>query len=74
MRIGTERMLVSEDFRPVALGGPSNLHLDIIMGRDTKIDVEDIFNGYSVDGGVLILDYELANVPFHTEVEKRLRI
>ena len=45
IRIGTERMLVSEDFRPVALGGPSNLHLDILTGRDTKIDVDDIFNG-----------------------------
>jgi Proteasome maturation factor UMP1 len=45
VRIGTERMIVAEDFRPVALGGPSNLHLDILTGRDTKIDVDDIFNG-----------------------------
>jgi len=29
----------------VALGGPSNLHLDIITGRDTKIDIDDIYNG-----------------------------
>ena len=38
-------MIVGQDFRPVALGGPSNLHLDIITGRDTRIDVDDIFNG-----------------------------
>ena len=38
-------MIVAEDFRPVALGGPSNLHLDILTGRDTNIDVDDIFNG-----------------------------
>ena len=58
IRIATERKIVGEvcvhygrpgthfqDFRPVALGGPSNLHLDIINGRDTKIDIEDIYNG-----------------------------
>lgn len=45
IRIATERKIVEEDFRPVALGGPSNLHLDILMGRDTKIDIEDIYNG-----------------------------
>ena len=58
IRIATERMIVGEvntscqkmdadlqDFRPVALGGPSNLHLDIITGRDTKIDIDDIYNG-----------------------------
>lgn len=67
--------LREQDFRPVALGGPSNVHLDIISGKDTKIDIEDIYNG-------LILleklsnraDNELANVPFHIEVERRLGI
>jgi len=44
VRIATERKIV-EDFRPVALGGPSNLHLDILMGRDTRIDIDDIYNG-----------------------------
>jgi len=44
VRIATERKVV-EDFRPVALGGPSNLHLDILMGRDTRIDIDDIYDG-----------------------------
>ena len=34
-----------KDFRPIALGGPSNLHADIISGRDGKIDIDDIYNG-----------------------------
>jgi len=63
LRIGTEKMIVSNDFRPVALGGPSNIHLDIINGKDTKIDIEDIYN-----------DTELAHVPFHVELERRLGI
>lgn len=75
IRIATERKIVEEDFRPVALGGPSNLHLDILMGRDTKIDIEDIYNGMAlVEMLSLILDTEFANVPFHNEVERRLRI
>ena len=38
----------------MALGGPSNLHLDIIMGRDTKIDIDDIYNGLNIAGSWLI--------------------
>jgi proteasome maturation protein len=38
-------LIWGQDFRPVALGGPSNVHLDIINGKDTKIDIEDIYNG-----------------------------
>jgi len=45
IRIATERKVVGEDFRPIALGGPSNLHLDILSGRDTRIDIDDIYNG-----------------------------
>ena len=56
------------------MGGPSNLHADIMSGRDCRIDVDDVFSGMC---GVCVLvdvDYELANVPFHVELEKRLRI
>jgi proteasome maturation protein len=48
IRIATERKVVGEDFRPVALGGPSNLHLDILTGRDTRIDIDDIYNGLAM--------------------------
>jgi hypothetical protein len=50
------------------------LHRDIITGRDEKIDINDIYNGTSMEVSLLIVDYDLANVPFHTEIEKRLRI
>ncbi|OLL26708.1 putative proteasome maturation factor ump1 [Neolecta irregularis DAH-3] len=36
---------LTTDFWPATLGGPSNLHQDILLGRDTKLDVEDIFTG-----------------------------
>jgi Proteasome maturation factor UMP1 len=42
---GPVELIGGQDFRPVALGGPSNVHLDIINGKDTKIDIEDIYNG-----------------------------
>ena len=75
IRIATERKVVGEDFRPVALGGSSNLHLDILTGRDNKIDIDDIYNGLAMLRCWLIgIDTEIANVPFHSEVEKRLRI
>jgi hypothetical protein len=46
LSLASSRELIREqDFRPVALGGPSNIHLDIINGKDTKIDIEDIYNG-----------------------------
>jgi len=74
IRIATERKVVGEDFRPVALGGPSNVHLDILSGRDTKIDIDDIYNGLAMLKCWLILDTETASVPFHIEMEKRLRM
>jgi proteasome maturation protein len=74
IRIATERKVVGEDFRPVALGGPSNLHLDILTGRDTRIDIDDIYNGLAMLLCWLILDTETSNMPFHLEVEKRLRM
>lgn len=50
------------------------MHRDIIAGRDERIDIDDIYNGASKCVPELIVDYDLANVPFHTEIEKRLRI
>jgi len=50
------------------------LHADIITGRDSRIDIDDIYNGPEFVHAKLIVDYDLANVPFHTEIEKRLRI
>ena len=31
----------------MALGGPSNLHLDILRNRDCTIEWEDVFTGMS---------------------------
>jgi hypothetical protein len=49
--------------------------IDILTGRDTKIDIDDIYNGLTMLRCWLIgIDTETANVPFHLKVEKRLRI
>lgn len=34
-----------QDWRPIQLGGPSNFHLDILNGKDTTIEWEDIYKG-----------------------------
>jgi len=41
----------------------SNIHLDILMGRDESLDVQDIFEGHSA----LPLDV-------HSDMEKKLRM
>jgi len=35
----------SDSFRPSALGAPSRVHDDILKGRDTSLDWEDIYAG-----------------------------
>lgn len=52
----------NHDFRPAVLGGPSNLHHDILTGRDMSFDLEDIVKHNAVDG---VQD-------FHTELERRM--
>lgn len=34
-----------QDYKPIQLGGPSNLHKDILENRDMSIDWEDIYTG-----------------------------
>jgi proteasome maturation protein len=65
IRRGMELKTVKEgEWRPMALGGASGLHKDILEGRDTEIDWEDVFTGN-----------ELREVPdFHTEMEAKMRM
>lgn len=56
--------LCSKDFRPQLLGGPSNVHLDILRNRDTTITWDDVFTGD-----------DMRPVPeFHAEVEARCKM
>lgn len=38
------------DYRPMVLGGSSDLHKDILEGRDTTIEWEDIYKGKCENG------------------------
>ncbi|KAH5594902.1 hypothetical protein HBI24_001630 [Parastagonospora nodorum] len=52
------------EWRPAALGRSSNVHKDILEGRDTEIGWEDVFTGN-----------ELREAPdFHSEMEAKLRM
>jgi len=53
------------DYKPIQLGGPSNLHKDILENRDCSIDWEDIYTGNTNV-------YELPE--FHTELEAKCRM
>ena len=39
----------------------SNIHLDILMGRDETVDVTDVFNGKST---LIIISYSTLNIYF----------
>lgn len=58
------QIIEATDFRPLAVGGPSNLHKDILLNKDTSVDWEDIYK----DG------FETSNhmKDFHAEMEKKL--
>lgn len=46
IRRGMELKLVTAgEWRPAALGGSSNVHGDILSGRDTEIGWEDVYKG-----------------------------
>ena len=34
-----------QDYKPLQLGGPSNLHKDILENRDCSLDWEDVYPG-----------------------------
>jgi proteasome maturation protein len=38
-----ELKIVENDFVPTVVGGQSNIHRDILLGKDTSIDWEDIY-------------------------------
>ncbi|KAL7272234.1 hypothetical protein RUND412_004962 [Rhizina undulata] len=65
IRRGMELRITGTDFKPLQLGGPSNLHLDILKNRDTTIEWEDVFKGTENI-------YELPD--FHSEMEAKLRM
>ncbi|KAF2266767.1 proteasome maturation factor UMP1 [Lojkania enalia] len=62
---GMELKITKEgEWRPVALGGASGVHRDILEGRDCEIGWEDVFVGN-----------ELREVPdFHSEMEARMKM
>ncbi|KAH6660771.1 proteasome maturation factor UMP1-domain-containing protein [Truncatella angustata] len=68
IRRGMEAKIVSEgSWRPAALGGgpgKNSVHEDILAGRDTSCDWEDVFTGEEQHGAVGI----------HDEMERKLRM
>lgn len=65
VRRGMELATVKNgEWRPAALGEPSaGVHRQILEGRDTEIDWEDVYTGEAqVDGGAM---------DFHVEMERR---
>jgi hypothetical protein len=45
------------------LGGPSNVHLDILRNRDTDIDWDDVFTGTPLISFLKKLSWAFANLP-----------
>ncbi|KAH3670661.1 hypothetical protein OGAPHI_001176 [Ogataea philodendri] len=39
------KLVQDSQFKPAVLGGPSDLHTDILLNRETTIDWEDIYTG-----------------------------
>ena len=66
IRRGMELKITRDgEWRPVALGGSRRgVHEDILMGRDTSIEWEDVFMG----------DESRTLPSFHDEVEKKVRM
>lgn len=62
------------------LSGQSNIHLDILMGRDEGLDVEDVFLGTCLDDffNQIILNYCISGVEngapmnAHTNMENKM--
>ncbi|ODV73364.1 Ump1p [Cyberlindnera jadinii NRRL Y-1542] len=53
------KIVDSTDFVPSVLGGSSNLHRDILLNKDSRIDWEDIYTGNDSVMG------------FHAEIQKK---
>ncbi|ETS83364.1 hypothetical protein PFICI_05240 [Pestalotiopsis fici W106-1] len=68
IRRGMEAKIVSEgSWRPAALGGgagKNNLHEDILGGRDTSVDWEDVFTG----------EEQRSAAGIHDEMERKLKM
>jgi len=53
------------DFKPQVLGGSDPMHRDVLLGKDTSFDWEDVYpNGLSQNGNNVM--------DMHSEMEKRL--
>lgn len=53
------------DFKPQVLGGSDPMHKDMLLGKDTSLDWEDVYaNGLSQNGNHVM--------DMHSEMEKRL--
>jgi proteasome maturation protein len=90
LRRGMElRIAAAGEWMPLALGGASGVHADILAGRDTEIGWEDVFKGkfallgaarsFATATGMQMLiarsgDEFREPADFHTEIETRLRM
>jgi len=63
VRRGMEMKICGGDFRPKILGGPTNLHLDILRNKDLTCDWDEIFT-----------DCDRNTPSFHDEMESKLRM
>lgn len=52
------------DFKPSVLGGPDSMHKDILLGKDSSVDWEDVYKG-GFESGNNVRD-------FHSEMETKL--
>ncbi|EAT85826.2 hypothetical protein SNOG_07175 [Parastagonospora nodorum SN15] len=70
------------EWRPAALGRSSNVHKDILEGRDTEIGWEDVFTDRRAFvycmwrlANIFLVGNELREAPdFHSEMEAKLRM
>ncbi|KAI5965872.1 UMP1 [Candida pseudojiufengensis] len=55
------------DFKPELLGGSDSLHKDILLGKDSSLDWNDVYPDGFYNNGLNSMD-------MHNEIEKRLGI
>ncbi|RLV91943.1 Proteasome maturation factor UMP1 [Spathaspora sp. JA1] len=59
-------LVQASDFKPSVLGGSDSMHRDVLLGKDTSVDWEDVYPG-GFESGNNVKD-------FHSEMEKKMGI
>ena len=62
----------ADSFRPSVLGGPARVHEEILMGRDTTLDWEDVYAGQDGIKMGLASGGDGQNVAWIDEMEKKV--